>query len=576
MKSFFLILLLVPFTAIAADSTALKNALASTESWLQTSGEGKTWIGYLRFADLRSEMAKAKPSVSELKLILNKWRKNKVGLEDPRFVVSQKALRAFIHQVEIEAIADRTAACSQWKAKIAETPKNQSEASEVGKAAGWLESACGDKASADKLRAAYNRSNLRFSVSAKSIAMGLEGMEIHNQQFARNTVQGVATRGWVYTDGTISAQPAQARYIGQGIVEIRLNAHINSPRIDGNKGKVQIVTSSQGNAWANAQLGVDASGIKVLSANASGALGTQILDVYHPSILINWIAWRQAQKKQGEASATASQMAATKLRDELVSQLTTKLNEAKAKFLEPFQQTVRFQNAYPKVLDFSSDPGQLRLAVTEQNAFQLAAPNDPPALAGKHDISLSVHESFAGNYFAPYMGAKQEWDTSLYDVHKLLTTDEPPELRVHDNAPRWYFWVDEYRPMVADFDDNNVRLRFHGTSIGRVWKGVEEKNSRPFELTVDYTPEIDTVRNQARLRRVGVATVLYTDGLESTALDTSLQDMMTAKANAFFPELFEFGGLQIPKGSGWEKLRRFKLKEFKSASGWMALGFELN
>ncbi len=577
MKTLYFWLLLVPVTVFAADSSHLRSTLAFTENWLRASGTEQEagWKKFLRWDDLTTEIAKPRPSVAELKLILNRWRKNKVGLENQNFLITQQALRAFIKQAEIEALPDRRGACDGWRQSLSTKPASQGEALEKGKASGWLSLACGDSVSSQSLLSAYAQPNARFSVSARTIAMGLEGMEIHNEQFSTNTIQGVNTSGTVYTDGKISVAPANSWMAGTGIVEVTLDATIHSPRNDGDKGNVHIVSSSSGMARAVAQLALEETGIRVASATGWAAMGTQLLDVYAPSRIVNWLAWRVAERRQGDAAWEASQLAASSLRNQFAGQLNEKIRAASNTYLEPAKQMLRFEAAYPKHVGFSSTPGALAMSITEQNAFQLAANSEPPPLTGKHDLAFAVHESFASNYLAPYMGGKQEWDQALYDIHKLLTTEEPTELRVHDNAPHWYFWVDEYRPMTTDYVGNTLLFRFYGTSIGEVWKGTELSNERPFEVGVNYSPEINVERNQARLRRLGEVTFRYLDSAELTPVDEKLAKMLTRKVNAFFPELFEFGGLTLPKGSGWEKLRRFKLREFKSATGWMNMGFEL-
>ena len=84
-----------------------------------------------------------------------------------------------------------------------------------------------------------------------------------------------------------------------------------------------------------------------------------------------------------------------------------------------------------------------------------------------------------------------------------------------------------------------------------------------------------STRDGPALERDGAVEVRFTELLDTQSRQPT-ETFLRRKFEAVFPPRLDFHGLQPPAGGALGKLNQLQLAEFKSASGWLTVGYELN
>jgi len=550
---------------------ALTRALAGTQSWLKVHKLEAPWREYLQWDALDAQLAKSDPDLEALKDLLNLWRKNNVGLDDPHFVTSQRALREFIRAEEIRQEGDFPKSLEARRVELAYLLASTPDAKaleRIGHLLGWLEMTGQDASVVRATRARWAYPNLQLNVSSRLVAYGTDGTKVNKDEYATATILGMVVSGQSHVEGTVAAVPIASATPGYGIIELQFRAKVTSPHNYGVKGPVGIHSSSYSNALVTKKLYFGPSGITAGRAQYSVDTHSKITQIDARGPIIWRIANRKAQRKQGQANAEAEAITGTKLASEFDQQVDAQIRKGQQEQAAKVKRTLEFEGTMPK-LAFGSSNGGLVMTANEANGFQLSAPSAAPRPTAGMDLNAAVHESFTGNFMEPYLGNKTEWDFTWYDIHKLLTMDEPRALRVHDRTPRWYFRVVEESPMVTRFRDGVIRFEMRGKETG--WGDL--KATRPVEVHVAYHPVIEG--GEAMGRREGEVEVFYTTDETESDTDAQLKKVIHEKMSAFFPERFRLGGLSIPKGSGWDKFDNLKPQRIEARNGWLVSDYKL-
>jgi len=566
-----------PETYSAKKRAELAQSLAMTNDWLEASGKevAQGWRKFLQWNETVSELQKKSPNLGLLHDILNKWRKNKVGLDDPKFVASQRALREFIRAEEIRLQGDFKVTSEAWQSELGERLKSgegRDNVDRIARLLGWLELTGQSPELVNQTRAKWSKPNMQLHLSSKLLAYGLDGTKIDNKQYASAVIMGMTTGGMAETKGTVTAVPVASNRNGVGIIELQFSAKIYSPHNYGSKGPVGVHSTSNTTGYVTKRLIFSGDGITSERSRAWANVASQVTQI-DAGPIVGWFASRKIRRSKGQAEYEAAVIAAGRLAQQFDEQVETQLKKMKEEQTAKMKRTLEFEGTYPSRLAFASNGAGLVMQAVEANKFQLAADTVAPAPGKDTDLSALVHESFATNFLESYLGNKFEHDTSWYDIHKLLTMEEPLDLRVHDRAPRWYLRMTEWSPMVTRFADGVIVFRIHGREISEEQNFKQAKVVRPVMVRVTYKPVIEA--GQALGERVGEVEVQYTDGKNEDSTSAALKTMLHRKMSAFFPERFELGGLSIPKGSGWEKFDKLKAQRIDTKDGWLTSDYKL-
>ena len=154
---------------------------------------------------------------------------------------------------------------------------------------------------------------------------------------------------------------------------------------------------------AKKSLQLDASGLSDRPATAKCSTRTRIGRV-EAGHLVRHIAMKRIQRTKPQTEAAASRRAASRIASSVDERSVQLIKDANASFVDKFRLPLVRRGGFPQVLHFQSTDDTLQVTLLEASRDQLAAPNAPPALAGKFDLSVRMHESLAGNLSEAVLG----------------------------------------------------------------------------------------------------------------------------------------------------------------------------
>ena len=265
-------------------------------------------------------------------------------------------------------------------------------------------------------------------------------------------------------------------------------------------------------------------------------------------------------------------MTSRRAESEAASSLDQQADASLGKINNVFCQKVRSPlirfNALPAEMHVWTDPTHLHLSLCQHNEFQLAAAGSPPSLPSSYDIGGCVHESMINNLAEATLGGKSIDDETWLEMMHLILGAPPRALWVHDRAERWSVTFAKQLPVVLRCEGDRIGITLHLSGVTRASQLIQ----KPVEIEAKFIPTITD--EGPSLVRDGDLIVRLLDG-EGRESDASLHDFLARKFGAVFAPEVCFYGLTAPTGGSLGKLRLLKPVEFRSASGWLTIAYEL-
>ena len=557
-----------PARAVDAARERLLASIGQLEQFLAGGGSGiaSRWSQWLRVSALKAEIASGEPDIGALRSIEERFYQNQLGLELPVFVAVRRELRAFL-AASAYATADlpqelyhqRLAELSECLARLAAQPA-ETDANRAGSILAWLESVNADSAAlARDARERLCRTNGLAQVSGR-LANVLLRRNVQERNYIAETVLGSFTRGIAITQGQLllGTVPSQE----QGTLEIRLRGQVTCPANVADRRRISVLSSAYTSLDAKKQVSIDEQGLHLSRAAASCATNLEIQDIEARSRILERVAWRRAGRLAPEAEGLASQRAESEAASKLDQQADASLGGINDMFCQKFRAPLIRLDALPAKMQFWTDQSHLRLSLSQHNELQLAAAGPPPSLPSSYDLAGCVHESMINNLCEALLGERTIQDEAWLEMMHLLTRTPPRALWVHDRAERWAVKLAKQRPVIARFEQDRLIEVRQGE---RVFK-------QSIEIEARFIPQI--TRDGPALVRDGDLVVRFTDQV-GTENEASLRAFLVRRFGAVFPPELSFSGLIPPAGGSLGKLRLLQTAEFRSATGWLTLGYEL-
>jgi hypothetical protein len=111
-------------------------------------------------------------------------------------------------------------------------------------------------------------------------------------------------------------------------------------------------------------------------------------------------------------------------------------------------------------------------------------------------------------------------------------------------------------------------LRLTKVSIG------DNEIEHPVEISVTLIPRISE-KDGPYLVREGDLQIEVAPGLDSVT-ESELRKFLDSKVGAVFPPELYFDGFAAPAGGTIGRLRAMRNEEFRSADGWLTLGYSID
>jgi hypothetical protein len=204
----------------------------------------------------------------------------------------------------------------------------------------------------------------------------------------------------------------------------------------------------------------------------------------------------------------------------------------------------------------------------EANDSQLAPASPVPGFPEQYDVAIAAHESMIVNLAESMLGGSTIPDETWLSIIKLLSGEEPRALWVHDRTEPWSVTLAEERPLTPRFKDGGAAFTFRFSKVQR----GDEVFAHPVEVEARFT--LGESRDGPVLRRKGDVEIRFPSE-PSLASREGVEKFLKRKFSAVFPPELIYYGIVPPEGGSLGKLNQLRLAEFKTASGWMTVGYRL-
>ncbi len=527
------------------------------------------WKGYLRWDAMMAELQKPDaPDLRELQAAAAKYYRNEVGLELPQFTAVRDGLLRYLNAVSFsgdEQIADKYQAHLEELATLLEADAAQPSgdtATEIGTQLGWLERAGQAAPVLEAARARYWQPNLHAQISQKLAAAGFqEG--VTETTGVRDNILGTSIRGTATMRGTTDViLQDDAR---RASLELLLTGTVVSSNV-GVKRRVSIQNQGLTRVSALKRIFISSTGLTSSSAVARCSTDTRITGVSAGSCLVESLARRQIDRKQGQAEQIASRHAEDRVEqrfDERVNDLLLKAEDA---FQEKFRKPLLRRDQFPQEMRFSTQGGYLSVVWRQATGSQVAASTPPPSLETQHDLAVRVHETFVSNFSRARLGGVTLTDERLEKILEDATGSVPEELKVTQDKEPWSITFDSINPVSAKFSDGMIRFAIRG----RRFTLGDQRINDTLQMSADYT--LEKTPAGAHLTRQGDVSVDFIDAKGTLSpQQIGLRAVMRRKFEALFEPEFQTDGLTLP--GRWKAAGKLHLQQMLSGERWLTLGW---
>lgn len=551
--------------SIATQKIKLDQAVSNLESFLSLNpAEKDNWLRFLKWDDLRGELAKESPDLLTLMQFEKNLRQNFPGLEMGPFVKFREELRAYTNALRVSS--DPTVSLPYLKDRIVKLAESMSAVDlkedidarrEAAQTLEYLTQANQAQSLVQMVQSSYSRPNVRVLLSNEFV----------QRQFSRpvseynpvcEIILGTNITGDSFINGSVAPQlldnPSNAS------MRLTMLGDFNSDNVGYNRG-VQIKTTGFANVVACETVSLTPSGLSAMSDTVADAqLTTQINSIYAKSKLITKIAKKKAAQQKPLADSIAEGRMENKIRNQFHQKLSDQLAESNQKLASTDLSTLqRVGLAKPSRTSWSSSQ-YLSLLWKVQDGSQLAAPVSCPLDVAPTGLTVQIHESVVGNLFDPIFGGRvlKSEEAGLYasqfgDLGKKIK---------RDNEEPWSVTMDSFYPVELKLDDNLITIRVR---LNKLEKG-DQALKQPALIQATYRPVLED--GALQLKREGEVKIEFYGKQDRGVRAVSLRSFLKTKFSEFLKEDL----LDVPLRLS-EKLppdfQSLELVSVSSESGWL-------
>ncbi|MBB77191.1 MAG: hypothetical protein CMJ75_22015 [Planctomycetaceae bacterium] len=552
---------------VAVAIEQVQMAMQSLEQFLATNDDTSTdWKMHLRWEDAIKLLAQEKPpELRSLRDILQCYRQNIPGIERKPFTKVRDKLEILSNTV-LYSNAQITKVYQQRVKQLADQLMTYSETSNaddgflIGRLSGFLQQGGQADSLVTSIRHHYSHPNLMLSVSQDLIGR-LLSQRVEDTMPLEDRINGTTLRGTVHTVGTVTVELVDNP--SRGNLRVRLRGNAESKSIGSNLG---VTVHTTGNTKINASklIHLDAFGLHPQPASANCVTESSIDSISARSRCIEKIAWRRALASQSQGEQMASRRAEQQVAERVDQQTTEMLKEANHFLKEQFRQPLIRRNAFPRLFEFTTIDGHLKLRMQQSNSRQLAAPGPAPQHEGTPDVGIKIHESLIGNLSEAILGGTVLTGDSLQGLLEDLGAEVPAELQGDAGEP-WSITFSSNRPIRVSFQDNITSISLRGRRFTRGDTVVGNVIDITARYSVNMTPA------GLKLKRQGDVEVDYVNRRTLGVPQIAIKTMLLKKFNSLYKPELEVQDLVLPER--WRQAGNLRLKNSQVSTGWLVLNW---
>lgn len=526
------------------------------------------WKETVKWEQLESQFAApdARPALKELQAISDAYYQDIAGLERDEFTAVRKELDEYVSAALFASSAKSREfydkyldTLSEQLAAYAQDPKTD-EAIAIGRLLGWMDrfGQAGELVAA--VRSHHSRPNLFLEVSEALMQAGID-QNVDETAAVNEVILGTRIRGNARLTGavTLDLVPSEER----AAMDILLDGSTVSDSV-GYNGPVRVFSRGVTSVSAMKRLELDQTGISDRRATAKCSTRTRIGRV-EAGHVVRHIAMKRIQKTKPQAEAIASRRAAGRIADSVDDRSVELVADANTSFADKFRLPLVRRGGFPQLLQFRTTDDALLVTMLQAGRDQLAAPNAPPALTGKFDLAVRLHESLVGNLSQAVLGGVTLTDERLVEIIKELTGKVPEELVITEDDEPWSITFASELPIEARFNARTAKIAIRGKRFTR----GDQEIRRPVEISAVYT--VEKLPDRARLVRQGDVQIDFAGRESLSASDIAMKTFMKKKFDGLFKPEIVSEGLALPKR--WASIGKLKLEQLSCDKNWLALGW---
>ncbi|MCI0380991.1 MAG: hypothetical protein L0215_25685, partial [Gemmataceae bacterium] len=578
-----------------ADARAdLDARMKAVEQFVRPSSEnGKKWLKYLRWDDLKNALAaEGAPDLRALATTYQRLNRDENGLELSAFRRLADALQRFMQLSRIAQQPDQAkyfgSQLDRLRTQLDEYRGTPTDATavEIGSRLAFIEGLNTAPDLVAAVRREFVRPNAFMDIATELIAEGAE--PINRREPVRDCILGTSIRSDAHTTGSVGVAtiPSDDKAVIEFISEGRTNS-----RNVGNNGPAVIRSTANTDFTATKRVELSDAEFSATASRSHATTDTHFQSVSKRggglgSRLVSNIGWKRAHQNERRAESIAADHAEDRIDRRFNDELNEEVQKARERYENDYRRPLERRGAVPKHIRFSSDKDSVNLEVAQASASQLGAAGAPPDAPSGHDMSMRLHDSAVNNYSANLLGgatASQtepdedlkfdvklpDWMKDAWKNRKTEATDSPADagpfkpysLRFRDG-----------RPLSVDFADGKVKLTIH---ISRLKSG--EETFANWDVTGIYIPELSD--GGILLRRDGDLVMLPADfkgslSSRQVAERSNLEKELNARSaqGRGFPKTVEFEALQ-PEDN-LKTAGPLEYNQFNSDGGWLTVAWD--
>ena len=552
---------------VALAIEQLQAEMKTLEQFLATDAHPTTdWKSQLKWEETTKLLKQEKaPDLRSLRDILQQYHQNIPGIEREPFTRVRDKLETLtntilysnaqitrVYQQRVKQLADKLTSYSGTS--------NSDDGFLIGRLSGFLQQGGQVDSLVASIHHHYSHPNLMLSVS-QDLIKGLLSQQVEDTMPLEDRINGTTLRGTVHTVGNVTVElvdnPARAN------LKVRLQGSAKSKSIGTNLG-VTVHTTGNTTIDASKIIHLDAFGLHPQPASAICETESSIDSVSARSRCIEKLAWRRALASQPQGEQIASRRAEQQVAERVDQQTTEMLKDANHFLQEQFRQPLIRRNAFPKLFEFATVAGHLRVRMLQSNDRQMAAPGPAPEHDGSPDVGIKIHESLIGNLSEAILGGTVLTGESLQILLEDLGAEVPAELQGNAGEP-WSITFSSNRPIRVSFQDNVTSISIRGRRFTRGDTVV----GNVIDITARYA--LDMTPTGLKLQRQGEVEVDYVNRKTLGVPQIAIKTMLLKKFNSLYKPRLEVQDIVLPER--WRQVGNLRLKNSGVSTGWLMLSW---
>ncbi len=526
------------------------------------------WKEAVKWDQLETQLAAtdARPDLKTLQAISELYYQDVPGLERDEFTDVRQALDKYVSVALFSSSAESKKFYESYLDTLAERltaytqePKAE-DAIAIGKMLGWMERFGQAEEVVTAARSHYSHPNLFIELSESLMQSGID-QNVDETAAVNEVILGTRIRGNARLTGTVTLDliPSEEN----AVLDILLNGSTVSDSV-GTNGPVRVSSRGFTSVAARKRLELDDTGLRDRRATARCSTRTRIGRV-DAGRLIRHIAMKRIQQSKPEAEAIASRRAAGRIAASVDARSVDLIGDANTAFSDKFRAPLVRRGGFPQLLRFRTTEDALLVTMLQAGRDQLAAPDAPPALTGKFDLAVRMHESLAGNLSQAVLGGVTLTDERLAEIIKEVTGKVPEELAITEEDDPWSITFASELPVEVRFHAQTVQITIRGKRFTR----SDQEIRKLVEISAAYS--IEKLPDRARLVRQGDVQIDFAGRAKLSTSDIAMKTFMKKKFEGLFKPEIVSEGLALPKR--WKSIGKLKLEQLTCDKGWLALGW---